>query len=366
MKRNYFKVAALTLIVALGSNSCCTSEPSEPAVKNIIYLIGDGMGLAHVSMLLVEGEYAPTAFDASTNVALAKTYSANSRITDSAAAGTALSTGYKTNNGMLGMTPDSVWVESVATKASRAGYATGVVASCELQHATPAAFYAHAASRKFYDIISAQLAESSLDVAIGGGKEYLLQGEDVSHLDKLEQRGYSIYEDMEELESTTSNKVIGLFGDRTILSLAAGRPADYLERATKAAIKILDRNDKGFFLMVEGSQIDWEAHDNNPTGILDETRDFEKCVKAAMAFADATPGTLVIITADHETGGMAMVYPSDGTTISESSVAYDFTTGNHSGTLVPVYLYGTGAENFNGILQNTDLPTIMASLLGLE
>ena len=145
------------------------SVASAQEVKNIIYLIGDGMGLSSTTMMMVERGYEATIFDQAENIALQKTYSADNRVTDSAASGTALATGFKTNNTFVGCTPDGVAVESLMDVANAQGKATGVVVTTYLQHATPAAFYAHTESRHNYHIITEQLVNSTLDVAIGGG-----------------------------------------------------------------------------------------------------------------------------------------------------------------------------------------------------
>jgi len=182
-----------------------------PKVDNIIYMIGDGMGLCHVSMLQIEGKYAPTSFDIAHNVALIKSYSTNNRVTDSAAAGTALATGFKTDNGTLGMTPDGEIVESIIAKASKSGFATGLVATCYLQHATPAAFYAHVKSRNESDKISFDFMESGIDVAFGGGrkifeKAYKESGK--SYVDLLKAEGYEVLFDQKEMDGVASGKVI--------------------------------------------------------------------------------------------------------------------------------------------------------------
>ena len=161
------------LLLAVAGHGVEAKKPAreDSKVKNIIYMIGDGMGLCHVSMLQIEAGYAPTAFDRAQNTALIKTYSANNRVTDSAAAGTALATGYKTDNGTIGQLPDGTRVESIMAKAEKQNYATGLVVTCYLQHATPAAFYAHVKGRGDSDRISYDFMESGVDVAFGGGSK---------------------------------------------------------------------------------------------------------------------------------------------------------------------------------------------------
>ena len=179
------KIVLGLLVVWMAALTADLSAKSGPgpkksgkcAVKNVIYMIGDGMGLSQVSMMMLENGYRPTAFDRSGNIALIKTYSANNRVTDSAAAGTALASGNKTDNGMLGMGPDGQVFKSIMERAKEEGYQTGLVVTVYLQHATPGAFFAHVPSRGDLDVISEQFVESGVDVALGGGKKFLQEGQ---------------------------------------------------------------------------------------------------------------------------------------------------------------------------------------------
>ncbi len=363
-------MTAVTPVLSAKSNS--TKKSGKCEVKNLIYMIGDGMGLAQVSMLLLEGKYLPTAFNRSENIALISTYSANNRVTDSAAAGTALASGHKTNNGVLGQEPDGTPCVSIMERAGKEGYQTGLVVTVYLQHATPGAFYAHVPSRNDLGVISEQFVESGVDVALGGGKKFLSEGEKEGKnlIEALEDKDYKVVYDMEDLESVDRGKVVGLFSEEYMPTVLNGRDPDYLKEATEKALEILSNNcadsKKGFMLMVEGSQIDIEGHANNAAGILEETRDFAQAVGAAMDFADRNPGTLVVVTADHETSGLSITSNKTDFTLSDSGIGYDFGTTGHTGIMVPVYLYGTGAEQINGIMDNTDLPKKLAELMRLK
>ncbi len=349
------------------TGACAVHEdPSEGhGVKNLIYMIGDGMGLAHVSMLMTEADSVPTAFDRACNVALVKTRSANNRVTDSAAAGTALATGHKTDNGVLGQSPGGEPFVSIIERAVRAGRPTGEVTTCCLQHATPAAFYAHVADRDDYAAISSWLVRSGVELLFGGGADLLT----AVQLDSLRAAGYAVVHTLDEAERLAPGRVAGLFAGEHLPAADAGR-GDYLPRAAGLALELLGgdgrRSDDGFVLMVEGSQIDWAGHDNRPQTLLAELRDFERAVAVAMDFADTHPGTLVVVTADHETGGLTLPSNDADFRRSESGLRYAFSTDGHTGTLVPLYLYGTGAECINGILDNTELAQRLISLLGLE
>lgn len=346
------------------------SEQSSDQVKNLIFLIGDGMGLGQVSMLMIEEGYEPTAFNRARNVALISTYSANNRVTDSAAAGTALATGNKTDNSKLGVLNDGSPVESMIAKAIRENRPAGVVVTSTLQHATPGAFYAHANHRKQEDLIARQLVTSGLDVALGGGKALMEKEQDHAEtlLAKMEDMGYTVVDELDELDAIDRGRVIGVFADGHMPPMKEGR-GDYLPRAVTKALEILSNNadakGTGFVLMIEGSQIDFESHGNDPKGILAEMRDFNRAVTLAMDFADRNPGTLVVVTADHETGGLTMPSGKKDFTLSDSGIDYKFSTTSHTGILVPVYLYGTGAERINGILDNTQLSNKLMELLQL-
>ena len=247
-----------------------------------------------------------------------------------------------------------------------------MVVTVYLQHATPGAFFAHVPSRGDLDVISEQFVESGVDVALGGGKKFLQEGQKDGKplIDALKTKDYRVVYDMNELNGVDRGKVVGLFADEYMPTVMKGRDENYLCNATKKALEILSNNaagsKKGFMVMIEGSQIDSEGHANNAEGILAETRDFERAVGAAMDFADTHPGTLVVVTADHETSGLSITSNKTDFTLSESGIGYQFGTTGHTGTLVPVYLYGACADRINGIMDNTDLPKEIAALMRLK
>ena len=362
----------LFLLLAI---ACLATQPSKaktPKVKNIIYMIGDGMGLTHVSMLELENKYAPTSFDRADNIALTRTYSANNRVTDSAASGTALATGYKTNNGWLGMTPDGTVVESIIAKAEKQNFATGLVATYAIQHATPAAFYAHVKSRGDYANITRHFMESNIDIALGGGYQHfddVFKKEGKNYVEELTNKGYKVCKTWDEISQQTSGQVFGLLHGDNMPAIEKRQP-NFLADATAKALEILSNNvksqkRKGFVLMVEGSQIDGRSHGCDVSGILAEMRDFDKAVKVAMDYADQNPGTLVVVVADHETGGLSIPSSKTDFTLPESGIGYNFGTSSHTAALIPVYLYGTGAEQINGIMENIELSWKLQQLLGV-
>ncbi len=365
MKRLFVSLALLSIPVCYinSLNAAPKKDKNCDAIQNIIFMIGDGMGLAQTSMYMIENSYEPTAFDRAENIALIKTYSANNRVTDSAAAGTALACGEKTNNKMIGITPSRDTCYAMTVIAQQKGMSTGIVASCSIQHATPAAFYAHVDNRNDFEQISRQLAASKIDFAVGGGEKYFAQQINGRELTEIAtENGFNIVRNFDELDATADGRILGLFEQEHIKSIAQGR-GDYLPRATKAALSHLSKNKNGFVLMVEGSQIDWACHSHDAKGSIEETDDFNNTLHVVMDFADNNPGTLVVITADHETGGLAAVSGDADFTKSDSGVEYKFSTGGHSGIMVPVYTYGTGAEKINGVMENTELAHKMIEII---
>ena len=345
--------AALLLVVGVAS---------AQEVKNIIYLIGDGMGLSSVTMMMVEGGYEATIFDQAENVALQKTYSADNRVTDSAASGTALATGFKTNNTFIGCTPDGVAVESLLDVAKVYGKATGVVVTTVLQHATPAAFYAHTENRHNYHIITEQLVASSLDVAIGGGMGLFKEVYNESVNEVVENSGFTLVEDVAKLkEQSGDSRTLALLSDWEVGSDSGS----YLADATREALRLLEKRggDDGFVLMVEGSLIDGMGHANNAQAQQIEIQGFMGAIEVAVEYAKAHEGTLVVVTADHETGGLSIVSADANFNLSEQGVEYRWTTSGHSGVMIPIYLYGAANESINGIVENTDIAKILKGLI---
>lgn len=358
------------LLFSLSLGGVVASNPRTEEVRNLIFMIGDGMGLASVSLLQVENGYAPTAFDRAQQVALIVTRSANNRVTDSAAAGTALASGTKTDNGTLGQDPEGNPLVSSMTRAKAKGYSTGIVVTCYLQHATPGAFYAHVGDRGDNKEITRQLLGSNIDVLFGGGRRWLKEEceEGISYLDAFARRGYFVVDSLPQLQRIGKGRVLCCAAEKH-LPEAPGR-GDFLPRATEKALELLEANSagrkKGFMLMVEGSQIDYAAHAKNSDRLLAEMRDFNEAVAAAMDFADRTPGTLVIVTADHETGGVTIPANKEDFTLSENGLQYQFSTGGHTGTMVPVYLYGAGADRIAGVMDNAELGRRIMELLDVE
>ena len=347
----------LTLtIVAL----CLTTMSSlaAPPVKNVIFMIGDGMGLSQVYAAAVANGMKLTLFDAP-YVGLSITYSANRFITDSAAGGTALATGTKTNNGMIGMNADSIPVQSIMALAKAHGYSTGVVATSPVTHATPASFYGHNITRKDQEGLAMDLLRSDIDFFVGGGKRFFEKRADSLNLsDSLRLKGYDVVYTLEELKASRAAKRGALLAN--VDMAPASEREMLLPIMTQEALNTLSANGNSFFLMVEGSQIDYQGHNNETDKLIAELLEFDQAVAVALQFMNNNPGTLLVVTADHETGGMLVL---DGN-LEEREVETYFNSDYHSGIPVPVFAFGSGAQHFSGVYQNTDFFTKFKQLLG--
>lgn len=342
----------LLLVIGLaGANA------QNHSIKNVIFMIGDGMGFSHVQAARDKNQ-APLNMYRATYTGMVTTHSASSKVTDSAAGGTAYSTGQKTKNGFIACDTTGKPIPTILELAANKGYATGVIVTSRVTHATPACFVAHNADRAKEQDIAIDFLNSKIDIFLGSGKDMFYKREDKRNLlDELTAKGFQNVYTRSELAKIKKGKVAGLFAESTFKGMVEGR-GDILPFMTKKGLEILkSNNSKGFFVMVEGSQIDWSAHGNSGRDVIAEVLDFDKAVKEAFDFADKNPGTLVIITADHETGGMTLPYSEEND--------YLFSTGNHSGAMVPLFAYGEGAENFRGVLDNTDVNKILRKIWGL-
>ncbi len=333
---------------------------SKKGPKNIILFIGDGMGLAHIyaSMTANGGSLFLQNF---VHCGFSKTYSSSAYITDSAAGGTALSSGVKTYNGAIGVDAAKNNVETILEKAEKKGLATGLVSTSAINHATPASFIAHQASRGSYEDIAADFLKTDIDVFIGGGTKSFEKRKDGRNLsNELKEKGYQVLYKMEDIQKVTSGKLAGLTADEH--NPPFSERGEMLVPATETAINLLSQNNKGFFLMVEGSEIDFLAHNNQTTGVIQETLEFDRSIGKALAFAAKNRNTLIIVTADHETGGMTL----NGGNNKTGDVTAKFSSTDHTGICVPVFAFGPGAEEFTGFMENTEIAKKMMKLLKVQ
>lgn len=311
-------------------------QPSERPVRNVILMIGDGMGSEHLwaAWLCNKGQLNICNLPCT---AFSMTYSANHTITDSAAGGTALACGGKTDNGMLGQRPDGTPMQSLAELCRSHGMGTGLVVTKAITDATPAAFYAHTASRRNTFTIAEQLTKAGFDVVLGGGSDDFTD------------------EQMERMRADGADVELFARGNCP----PASERGDLLPRNVDRALARLEKSKKGFFLMIEGSSIDTAGHDKNLDEVVREVQDFDCAVGVVLKWMAKHPGTLLVVTADHQTGGLSIL--DGGPEIGR--VTGRFTTSNHSGVAVPIYATGAGAARFHGIMENTQVPTIIRGLI---
>ena len=362
--KKQFTLSLVALLMA-GLFSACAQkkeEPQEPAkALNVIYFIGDGTALPQVyaGMLATRQEMVFPKFP---YIGVVDTHSSSNDITDSAAGGTALSSDHKTSNAMVGMNPDSIPVKTLLEVFHEQGKETGLVVTSYITHATPACFYAKVPHRRQYEDIALQLAEAdNINLAIGGGRKHFNQRKDsIDLIQRMENElGWKVYDTLADIDVTCKKYAVLANDDH--MPKAADR-GDFLPRAVKTALKTLDSAENGFFLMVEGSQIDFACHANDSAWMVDEVVDFSYAIQVALDYAEEHGNTLVVVTADHETGGLTMPDKQGKYT----NVSFCYSTGSHTCLPVMVYAYGPGAEQFTGWMQNTAIKGKILNACGLE
>lgn len=336
---------------------------AEVKPRNIILVIGDGMGLAHIAL----AEYLhrpPSALQQMEIVGLQKTHSSSHLITDSGAAATAMSCGVKTFNSAIGVDADSMPVVTIMELARDAGYKTGFVVTSSVVHATPAAFYAHVDSRGSYEEIAHQLSAAEIDVFVGGGERYFYNryADDDDLIDEMKQKDYEVIHHydmngMRRMESIARDKKIACFtafedpvraySGRSYLPWMVSKTMDALEK----------RSAKGYFMMVEASQIDWAAHANDPDWLTYEMQDAYDMLEILLDKVRKDQETLLIVTSDHECGYMSLK--------GKRSPRVEFNSKSHTPQMVPVFASGPGAVEFQGIYDNTEIFEKMKRLMGL-
>ncbi|HLF35510.1 MAG TPA: alkaline phosphatase [Cyclobacteriaceae bacterium] len=336
---------------------------TDMQVRNIILMIGDGMGASQVYSGLVanKGSLYLSKFPVT---GLAKTNSASGLITDSSAGATALATGKKTRNGYVGIDTNRKPLETILEYCEKKGLSTGLVATSSITHATPASFIAHVMSRDLNEDIAAHFLKTEVDIFIGGGRDFFNARTDgINLIEALKAKNYKVLYSTEELNEIDTGKVAGLLWKEHGPSVLSGR-GDMLAISTRKSIELLNQNKNGFFLMVEGSQIDWGGHQNDTRYLTEEMLDFDIAIGEAVRFAAIDGNTLVIVTADHETGGFAVT----GGRIQKGEVAGSFLTDGHTAVWVPVFAFGPGEGKFTGIYENSDIYFKMRELLesGIE
>ena len=336
-------------------------DMGDGEVKNVILLIGDGMGFGPVATARYRsaGAAGRLYMDRMPVTGYVTTWSESGLVTDSAAGATALASGYKTNNGMVGILPDGRRVLTILEAARDVKkMATGLAVICTINHATPAGFAAHVPSRDMYPKIYEQIVQNKVDVLLGNGSIGTAT-QPSTESTQAKQMGYRVISTRDELRAVTETPVIGLLG---IDEPTPENPKPMLAEMTAKAIELLRKDRDGFFLMVEGSDIDWAGHGNDTSASIRKTLLFDLAIKEAVEFALRDKHTLVLVTADHDTGGLTVL----GGSLDGKEVGVAWITKGHSGLPVPLYAFGPGARRFMGVHDNTDVPRLIAQLLKIK
>ncbi len=359
-KNSFLLVAVLQLVII---NSLAFSQnpgsSGDNKARNVILLVGDGMGIAQIHAAAANAQLNLLSLP---HAAIVSTSSDDNDITDSGAGGTALATGVKTTNGLVGMRADSSVLKSILKIAEEYGLSTGLIATSDITHATPASFIANVPHRSHANEIARQFLDSGIDVFIGGGlNNFNKRADSINYIDSLITRGYYVATSLEQLKNHQSGKLAGLLYPEHPPKMSEGR-GDMLSVSTSKALNTLSQNKDGFFLMIEGSQIDWGGHANEIGYVLAELLDFDKAVGIVLDFARSHPETLVIVTSDHETGGMTLIEDE----LMPGKMKPHFSTTHHSATPVPLFAFGKRAELFKGFMDNTDIFRNIMSAYGFK
>ncbi|MCW3466907.1 alkaline phosphatase [Chitinophaga nivalis] len=331
------------------------ADATQVKSKNVILMIGDGTGLAQMFAGYTANKGDLNIFRMR-QLGLSKTQSSDNYHTDSAAGGSAMGTGTKTNNREIGMDNTYVSVPVLPELLAAKGIPSGVIVTEEITGATPASFYGHTADRDNTATLASQLLNSPLQLAVGGGKEELEQ--DLGA--RLQQAGVQFYDNLDSWNTAVKNRTLVILSNKAVGSMREGR-GNYLKQALKKALQQLSASGKGFFLMVEGSRIDHGGHFNDLDYLVREMLDFDDAVGTALRFADENKQTTVIVTADHETGGLALM---DGD-IATGQLRGHFATNDHTGIPVMVFAYGPNSGLFRGVYENNEIFKKMQRCFGL-
>ena len=310
-------------------------------VNQIILLIGDGNGLAQISAgLFANGN--ELNLTQLRNLGLVKTQAADDFTTDSAAGATAYATGRKTNNRALGVDPSGKPLQNLPDILDGYGFRSGIITTDQLTGATPSAFYAHHGERDDASEIASFLPKSKLDLFIGGGEEKFTEQKEA-----LLKAGFLL----NKLNLATSKK-IGYFASKGSMPAKLGPDrGDYLKESTQFGLNFLGKEQSPFFLMIEAAMIDSGGHGNNSSLLISEMLDFDEAIGEVIQYADQHPGTLVIITADHETGGVSIPQGD----IASSTLELAYHSDDHTGIMVPIFAYGAHSDEFRGVYENTEV-----------
>jgi alkaline phosphatase len=353
--------------------------------RNLIVLVGDGMGVSQIFLgrLVSKGAAGKLAMETLPVTGLVTTWCLDELVTDSAAAATAMWTGHKTNKGMISTLPSGQKPGTIAEAAMKKGLSSGFVATTPITDATPGCLAAHVESRKDEDEVASQLVSSGMNVMLGGGRAFFIskdspesaRKDDRDLLAEAVKTGYSVIATKAELLKhcekypapskrnalkSSADRLLGLFASQDMLPSLPDQPS--VSEMARTALAMLSEDRDGFFLMVEGSLIDIFCHKNDPVLTAQTVVEFDEAVGEMLEFAKKDGNTLVVVVADHETGGLNIV----GGDPTGGKIKTKFCHEQHSASPIAVFAYGPGAELFAGVHENSELPLLFAKALGLK
>lgn len=315
------------------------------------------MGLSHITAASYHSP-TPLALVSMVHFGLIKTHSSRQKITDCDAGATAFACGKKTYSGAIGVDNDSIPLKNIFEYAKEKGLHIGIIATSSITHAIPAAFYAHQLNRSMEYDIAIDLLSSGVDFFAGGGLKFFNNRPDNRNLiDEFKQLKYSIDTTMQASLKLPCGYLIAKGG----LKKASERN-DFLDRAVEVSLSTLSSSDSGFFLMVESSQIDWAGHANDSAWLMDEMVELDKVINTVLNFAQNDGNTLVVITADHETGGLSLI----DTNRDYNNLRFNFSSASHTAELIPVFAYGPGSINFSGLYSNHNVFSLIKDLIAFK
>ncbi len=377
IKQISIKNTIIFLVILISVSFCNYSTTSKP--KKVIIMIGDGMGIAQITAGIYSSNK-PLNFTRFKNIGLMTNHSYDNIVTDSAASATAIATGIKTYNKAISVNKDKIPVKTIMEYAKYKNYNIGVVVTSSITDATPAAFLAHEESKENHYQIAEDIVDLEPDIILGGGLQYFQNRLDNKNLIQiLKEKNYNIFYDWQELKNInikTYTKIIGLFAKiglppiiktntnkeskyydylNSITNFSEVRSSDYLPNMVRIAIEFLESKNKPYILLIEGSQIDWAGHNMDAQYIIREVLDFDRAIGEVLDFAERDQDTLVIVTADHETGGFAIIDTKITNAISSEKFETKFIHSKHTSSMVPVFSYGPGSKEFMGLYDNTDI-----------
>jgi alkaline phosphatase len=354
MTKRIIQLLALLFLALFFGAPELIADAAPPEPRNIILLVGDGMGVSHFTVMdqLRDGESSLNGFPV---IGLVRTHSSSSLVTDSAAAATAMATGVKTYNGAIAVDPDGEPLPTVLQRAQKLGMATGVVTTTNFWDATPAAFVAHAPSRRDRLEIVKQMLGSGIDLIIGAGADSFGTRGWPDLQEAAGRNGFYISRSGAELEAAPAGPNLAVFSkEKNDLDF----PDASLSFLTRKSIELLSSSEEGFFLLIEHEGTDSASHSNAVGDLLSSLRSLEEAVGVALEFARHDGQTLVLLTSDHETGGFALTQGE-----SLQNATFTFLTKRHTGQAVPIFAFGPGSERFSGLIDNTDIGKRLFELL---